>query len=234
MRYVIQQSNGTLYFGRGRKWTLNPKDALAFVNETRARDFARYNRLGDTRVTALGAGAEPPVTTGVPRAPATLASTPESNLEPMKSTSTAKPAPRPERRTARKPGAAPAPASATPRTSTLRRTQRAAAPATPSGSPPADMSANVPPTAAPNGQTIVEARIDVGYGSALFIRGEGGGLSWDAGVPLTCIDPTTWRWSAPSETGSARFKLLLDDRTWCQGDDLTVEAGRRIEVLPVF
>jgi hypothetical protein len=35
--------------------------------------------------------------------------------------------------------------------------------------------------------TVVEARIDVGLGNALFIRGQGDGLNWDQGQPLACV-----------------------------------------------
>src|SRR4030095_613806 len=35
--------------------------------------------------------------------------------------------------------------------------------------------------------TILEAKIDVGYGNTLFIRGEGPGLSWAQGTPMTCM-----------------------------------------------
>jgi hypothetical protein len=30
------------------------------------------------------------------------------------------------------------------------------------------------------------------------------------------------------------FKLLLNDQVWAKGEDVVVEAGRKIEVVPVF
>ena len=80
----------------------------------------------------------------------------------------------------------------------------------------------------------MEARIDVGFGNTLFIRGEGAGLSWETGIPLTCVQGATWIWSAPTDVDRVRFKLLLNDRVWCQGDDLTAEKGGRTEVGPLF
>jgi hypothetical protein len=52
-RFVIQKETTGLYFGRGLKWTANPDEALAFVNEIRARDFSIYRRMGVTAVFAL-------------------------------------------------------------------------------------------------------------------------------------------------------------------------------------
>ena len=79
----------------------------------------------------------------------------------------------------------------------------------------------------------IEAKIDVGFGNTLYLRGEGTGLSWNHGVPLTCVDGSTWKWSG--ETGQAtKFKLLLNDAVWSAGEDLVVAPGQKLEVSPVF
>jgi hypothetical protein len=88
--------------------------------------------------------------------------------------------------------------------------------------------------AAPEMFTEVTARIDVGLGNTLFIRGQGDGLSWDKGTPLVCKDASTWVWSTRRAKGELVFKLLLNDVTWAQGEDLVVEAGRKLEVVPGF
>jgi hypothetical protein len=82
--------------------------------------------------------------------------------------------------------------------------------------------------------TTITAKIDVGYGNVLFIRGQGDGLSWDKGVPLHCSDPSTWVWTTPTASGKVVFKLLINDQVWSRGDDITVEAGKPAEVVPVF
>ena len=79
----------------------------------------------------------------------------------------------------------------------------------------------------------IEAKIDVGFGNKLYLRGQGGGLSWDTGVPLTCIDGKTWRLSIPC-TDKLTFKLLLNDSVWAQGKDLVVWPGQKVEVVPAF
>jgi hypothetical protein len=81
---------------------------------------------------------------------------------------------------------------------------------------------------------VVEARIDVGLGNALFIRGQGDGLTWDKGQRLECIGAGTWIWKTVQARERIVFKLLLNDMLWAQGEDLVLEAGRRLEVVPSF
>ena len=82
--------------------------------------------------------------------------------------------------------------------------------------------------------TIVTARVDVGLGNNLFIRGEGDGLSWDKGAALDCVDASTWVWSTKATKDRIVFKLLLNDQIWAAGDNVIVEAGRQVEVAPGF
>src|ERR1019366_8927050 len=82
--------------------------------------------------------------------------------------------------------------------------------------------------------TVVEAKIDVGVGNMLFIRGHGHGLSWEKGLPLNCIDPMTWVWSSTQAKDAVAFKLLLNDQIWATGEDLVVEVGRKVEIVPRF
>ncbi|HEY9174498.1 MAG TPA: hypothetical protein VI136_19615, partial [Verrucomicrobiae bacterium] len=81
--------------------------------------------------------------------------------------------------------------------------------------------------------TVIEAKIDVGFGNQLFLRGQGAGLSWERGEPLQCVDGQTWRWSAPT-TDPLRFKLLLNDRIWAQGEDITADPGKCVGIAPRF
>jgi len=79
----------------------------------------------------------------------------------------------------------------------------------------------------------IEAKIDVGFGNTLYLRGDGQGLTWEQGVPLTCVDGSTWKWSGPAE-GAVRFKLLLNDSVWSKGEDLVAAPGQKVEVAPAF
>ncbi len=91
------------------------------------------------------------------------------------------------------------------------------------------------PAASPKGSvTSITAKIDVGFGNALYIRGRGNGLSWDKGTLLQCVDSSTWVWSVPNAKEAAVFKVLLNDEIWSQGEDLTVTPGKQVEVVPAF
>jgi hypothetical protein len=80
---------------------------------------------------------------------------------------------------------------------------------------------------------IIEAKIDVGFGNMIYLRGEGQGLSWSQGIPLTCVNGSTWKWSA-EVTDKVKFKLLLNDKVWSQGEDLVAAPGQKVEVAPAF
>ena len=82
-------------------------------------------------------------------------------------------------------------------------------------------------------KTTIEAKIDVGFGNNLFLRGQGAGLSWDRGIPLTCVDGKTWQWSAKAED-KLTFKLLLNDTVWAKGADLVAKPGQKVELAPAF
>ena len=82
--------------------------------------------------------------------------------------------------------------------------------------------------------TRICARIDVGFGNALFIRGSGAGLSWDRGQPLDCVESSTWVWTSHNKAEEITFKLLVNDQLWCRGDNLRALPGIPAEVVPSF
>lgn len=87
---------------------------------------------------------------------------------------------------------------------------------------------------AADSQVSVKACVDVGFGNALYIRGEGAGLSWDRGIPMACAGADCWTWSTDRADGKVVFKLLLNDEAWAKGEDLTLRPGERLEVSPSF
>lgn len=80
---------------------------------------------------------------------------------------------------------------------------------------------------------IIEAKIDVGFGNTLFLRGEGKGLNWNQGIPLTNVDGSTWQWSGEADE-KLKVKLLLNDAIWAQGEDLIVKPGEKVQIAPSF
>jgi hypothetical protein len=82
--------------------------------------------------------------------------------------------------------------------------------------------------------TSIIARVDVGFGNSLFIRGEGAGLSWDKGTALENVSPYEWSFTSTSAEGDVTFKFLINDEIWAEGDDLTVAPGESSVSSPVF
>ena len=125
---------------------------------------------------------------------------------------------------------------------TLRNTPRVAAarPARVRGNGAANCDSPAPTTgrrrvgASLRPDTKVAAKIDVGFGNALYIRGEGAGLSWDKGEPLVCVEGSTWVWTSRHADESITFKLLVNDQLWCRGENIKAGPGRSIEVVPSF
>ncbi|HZM02395.1 MAG TPA: hypothetical protein VFC44_05190 [Candidatus Saccharimonadales bacterium] len=115
--------------------------------------------------------------------------------------------------------------------------------AAPAALKPNDKVTSTPPTlpavtspaakTAPPTLTTIDVKLDVGFGNAVFLRGHGGGLTWDHGVPMACVDGKTWRWSGTVKD-PLTFKLLLNDKIWSAGHDLTIKPGQKLEVAPSF
>ncbi|HVU35781.1 MAG TPA: hypothetical protein VHE61_20235 [Opitutaceae bacterium] len=83
-------------------------------------------------------------------------------------------------------------------------------------------------------QTKIIARIDVGFGNALYVRGDGPSLTWNQGVPMTCVASDQWELVLGESSGAISFKVLLNDTTWCTGADSTVASGATVTVTPEF
>lgn len=83
-------------------------------------------------------------------------------------------------------------------------------------------------------ETSIIANIDVGFGNALFIRGNGAGLSWETGTELKNISDSEWSFTTSSASDELAFKFLLNDEIWSDGEDLTVAAGKTSISSPTF
>jgi hypothetical protein len=68
----------------------------------------------------------------------------------------------------------------------------------------------------------------------LFVRGSGGGLSWDRGVELRKVGTNTWEFPPLEETGPIEYKLLVDDALWEQGPNHMLSRGTNVSIDPVF
>jgi hypothetical protein len=82
-------------------------------------------------------------------------------------------------------------------------------------------------------KTII-AHINVGWGNSVYLRGEGGGLKWDIGVPMLCIGEDRWVWSCHADEAPKQFKFLRDDRDWAVGENELMPEAEIAVYNPVF
>jgi hypothetical protein len=78
------------------------------------------------------------------------------------------------------------------------------------------------------------AKIDVGFGNSVFVRGDGAGLGWGKGTPLECTSGDTWTLVLQGVEKPFAFKFVRNDTDWSTGEDYTAAPGDTVTVTPVF
>ena len=78
------------------------------------------------------------------------------------------------------------------------------------------------------------ARVDVGFGNQLYIRGTGADLSWEKGLPLKNVSSYEWAFATTKAKRDVTFKFLINDELWAEGDNVTVAEGATSISSPVF
>ena len=82
--------------------------------------------------------------------------------------------------------------------------------------------------------TTITAHIDIGFGNALYLRGEGADLSWDRGTLMNCVADNCWSLPLPESGRPVIFKFLVNDLSWSAGQDYTVASGDTLATTPTF
>jgi hypothetical protein len=82
--------------------------------------------------------------------------------------------------------------------------------------------------------TRITARVDVGFGNQLYIRGEGGGLDWDQGIIMENVSPYEWQLTTHFPSKQIEFKFLINDELWAEGGNLSVASGKSSISSPHF
>ena len=82
--------------------------------------------------------------------------------------------------------------------------------------------------------TSISAKINIGFGNHLTLRGEGPGLSWDRGLVMDCSAADTWTATLKGANAPVVFKVLVNDLTWSTGNDYVVEPGQSVTITPTF
>jgi hypothetical protein len=91
------------------------------------------------------------------------------------------------------------------------------------------------PAVSADGATRLLVTAYIGIGNRLFIRGDGPGLSWEKGVPLTFVSIGKWRWETNDASGPVSFKLYKNDDAECSAlGRRTVEPGAQQELTASF
>jgi hypothetical protein len=83
-------------------------------------------------------------------------------------------------------------------------------------------------------KTSIIARVDVGFGNQLYIRGTGADLSWEEGLPLENVSAYEWTFATNEAKSDVTFKFLINDELWAEGDNVTVARGGSSISSPVF
>jgi hypothetical protein len=78
------------------------------------------------------------------------------------------------------------------------------------------------------------AKIDVGFGNSVFVRGDGAGLGWGSGTPLDCIASDTWTLVLSGVEAPFAFKFVRNDTDWSTGEDYYAAPGDTVTVTPFF
>ena len=173
------------------------------------------------KTTAKSKVSPAPATKPAPTPPASRTVAPKAKAPARRKAPAAKPAPVAALAPAVKPAAAPAPAPA----SSPAPARPAAALAAPAPGPAASRRPVV---------TTITARINIGFGNTLHLRGEGPGLSWDRGVPMECIAADLWRLNLGEFARGYTFKVLVNDLTWNSGPNYSVASGAVVNITPAF
>ena len=83
-------------------------------------------------------------------------------------------------------------------------------------------------------KTSIIARVDVGFGNQLYIRGTGADLSWEKGLPLENVSAYEWAFATTKANSDVTFKFLINDELWAEGDNIIVAKGATSISSPVF
>ena len=82
--------------------------------------------------------------------------------------------------------------------------------------------------------TFITAKIDIGFGNHLYIRGAGPGLSWDEGAAMDCVGAGLWTTNVANATAPVTFKVLVNDLSWSAGGEFVAEPGQSLTIEPSF
>lgn len=83
-------------------------------------------------------------------------------------------------------------------------------------------------------ETTLVVNTRVGDDDVLCLRGEGPGLNWQEGQPMSYIGNDQWRWSSTEVSQPITCRIYRNDEFSAFGDDIILSPGEKMEVSPSF
>jgi hypothetical protein len=100
---------------------------------------------------------------------------------------------------------------------------------------PAPASTPPPAVAKPKGGRVtIIAKVDVGFGNSLYVRGDEPYLHWAKGTVLGNIAGDRWEIVLSAVEKPFEFKFLVNDSTWSGGENYCVAPGDTVTLTPSF
>jgi hypothetical protein len=125
---------------------------------------------------------------------------------------------------------APAPATKLPAPAPARKSTVAPKikPAAPSPAAPAAVAKTK------GSRVTIVAKVDVGFGNSVSIRGDEPFLHWSKGIALGSIAGDKWEIVLTGIDRPFQFKFLRNDQAWSTGDNYTASPGDTLTITPGF
>lgn len=82
--------------------------------------------------------------------------------------------------------------------------------------------------------TTLLATAFIGAGNELFVRGEGPGLTWEAGAPMQFLEKGRWGWTTAEAEIPIRLRIYKNDAEEDKAGEYTLEPGKSLEIRPEF
>lgn len=83
-------------------------------------------------------------------------------------------------------------------------------------------------------RTQLVIKFDPGSKNHLYLRGSGGPLTWDHGLPLKRKGVETWTWETRCHFDQAEFKILVNDLHFENGKNHVISHGETLTLKPIF
>ena len=83
-------------------------------------------------------------------------------------------------------------------------------------------------------KTKIIVKYDVGFGNQLFIRGQGGELNWNKGIPMKNQTANEWVWETEAFFPEGEFKVLINDGQYETGPNHPLYCGSSFQYSPKF